>query len=152
MKKWIIWILVLVVVLAGVYMVLPEYPKAVVTSVFQPIVNSQAKTRIDQVKNLNNGKVNANYQTILEGKTNTHAWVYESEGSVEKVSFYGKGAKITIKDVKDHQDFLYTSSPVKFEFIITGNNVDISAYIEGQLQDDVIKDLMIEQLYLGSST
>lgn len=152
MKKVIIWIVVLIAVLAGVYLILPEYPKSVVTSVFQPVINSQAKLRIDQVKSLENSGLKANYETILEGKVKTPTWVYESAGTVEKVTFQGSGATINIKDVEDHEDFLYQDCVVKFEFVISGNKVDIYAYIDGELQDDVIKDYMLGQLYIGAAS
>lgn len=152
MKKVIIWVVVLIVVLAGVYLVLPEYPKSVVKSVFQPVLNSQAKSRIDEVKNLKNGKIDATYETILEGKVKTPTWIYESAGTVEKVTFQGSGADINIKDVEDHEDFLYQGCIVKFEFVISGNKVDIYPYIDGTLQDDVIKDVMLEQLYIGAAS
>lgn len=152
MKKVIIWIVVLIAVLAGVYLILPEYPKSVVKSVFQPVLNSQAKLRIDQVKSLENGDLKANYETILEGKVKTPTWVYESAGTVEKVTFQGSGATINIKDVEDHEDFLYQGCVVKFEFVISGNKVDIYAYIDGELQDDVIKDFMLGQLYIGAAS
>lgn len=147
--KVLIWVVILGAVVFGVYMVLPEYPQNFMKSFVQPVVNSQAKTRISQVKALRNEDVNATYQEILERYTNTSCWVYEQGTGVEKVTFYGKGATINIKEVPDHEDHLYTSTAVKFEFIITGNNVNINAYIEDKPQDEVIRDLMIRQLYGG---
>ena len=44
---------------------------------------------------------------------------------------------------------LYTSCQVKFVFTITGNKVDITAYIDGEMQDDAVKELMIKQLFEG---
>lgn len=152
MKKVIIWILVAAVACVGVYFILPEYPKSVVTSVFQPLVNSQAKLRIDQVKGLQNKDLNASYKTILEGKVSTPTWVYQSQGTAEKVIFQGNEAKINIKDLPEHDDFLYTSCIVKFEFAISGSSVDITAYIDGKQQDDDIKKLMLQQLYLGEAS
>ncbi|MCM1178940.1 MAG: hypothetical protein NC347_01695 [Clostridium sp.] len=149
--KVLIWIVILGAVLFGVYQILPAYPQSFIKSFVQPVVNAQAKTRIEQVKALTNKDVNANYQTILEHYTNTSCWVYEQNGATETVTFYGKGASINIKDVKDHEDHLYPSTAVKFEFVITGNNVEIKAYIEDNLQDEVIRDLMITQLYAGGS-
>lgn len=149
--KVLIWIVILGAVLFGVYVILPEYPQSFMKSFVQPVVNSQAKTRIAQVKALKNADVNATYQDILEHYTNTSCWVYEQGTGFETVTFYGKGASINIKEVPDHEDHLYTSTSVKFEFIITGNNVEIKAYIEENLQDDVIRDLMIRQLYSGGS-
>lgn len=149
--KVLIWIVILGAVLFGVYAILPEYPQSFMKSFVQPVVNSQAKTRIDQVKALKNADVNATYQDILEHYTNTSCWVYEQGTGFETVTFYGKGASINIKEVPDHEDHLYTSTSVKFEFVITGNNVEIKAYIQENLQDDVIRDLMIRQLYSGGS-
>ena len=147
--KVLIWVVILGAVVFGVYMVLPEYPQSFMKSFVQPVVNSQAKTRINQVKALRNEDVNATYQEILERYTNTSCWVYEQGTGVEKVTFYGKGATINIKEIPEHEDHLYTSTSVKFEFIITGNNVTINAYIEEKPQDEVIRDLMIRQLYGG---
>jgi len=138
-------------VLFGVYAILPEYPQSFMKSFVQPVVNSQAKTRISQVKALKNKDVDATYQDILEHYTNTSCWVYEQGTGFETVTFYGKGASINIKEVPDHEDHLYTSTAVKFEFVITGNNVEIKAYIENNLQDEVIRDLMIRQLYAGGA-
>ena len=36
----------------GVYMIVPEYPHNIIKSVVQPIVDVEAKLRIEQVKNL----------------------------------------------------------------------------------------------------
>lgn len=145
--KVLIWIVILGAVLFGVYVILPEYPQSFMKSFVQPVVNSQAKTRIDQVKALKNTDVNATYQDILEHYTNTSCWVYEQGDGTEIVTFYGKGATINIKEVPEHEDHLYTSTSVRFKFIITGNNVEIKAYIEDQEQDEVIRDVMIRQLY-----
>ena len=147
--KVLIWILILGGVVFGVYMVLPEYPQNFMKSFVQPIVNSQAKTRINQVKKLKNKDVDATYQDILEHYTNTSCWVYEQGNGFETVTFYAKGASINIKDVPDHEDRLYTSTAIKFQFVITGNNVKITAFIEDKAQDDTIRDLMIRQLYTG---
>ena len=149
--KVLILIVILGAVVFGIYMVLPEYPQNFMKSFVQPVVNSQAKARINAVKNLKNKDVDATYQEILEHYTNTSCWVYEQGTGFETVTFYGKGASINIKEVKDHEDHLYTSTAVKFEFIITGNNVKINAYIENNLQDEVIRDLMIRQLATGST-
>ena len=50
--KTVLWIAIIVGVLFGIYYVLPEYPQNFVKSFVQPIVNSQAKMRIQQVQNL----------------------------------------------------------------------------------------------------
>ncbi|MDE6433322.1 MAG: hypothetical protein K2L07_03760 [Lachnospiraceae bacterium] len=147
--KVLIWIVILGAVLFGVYTILPEYPQSFMKSFVQPVVDAQAKTRIEQVKALKNKDVDASYQEILEHYTNTSCWVYEQGAGNEIVTFYGKGASINIKDVPNHEDHLYPSTAVKFEFVITGNNVEIKAYIEDNLQDETIRDLMISQLYAG---
>ena len=149
--KVLIWIVILGGVVFGVYTVLPEYPQNFMKSFVQPVVNSQAKTRINQVKNLKNKDVDATYQDILERYTNTSCWVYEEETGFETVTFYAKGARINIKDVPDHEDHLYTSTSIKFQFVITGNNVKITAFIGDKAQDDTIRDLMIRQLCSGKS-
>lgn len=149
--KVLIWIIILGAVVFGVYMMLPEYPQNFMKSFVQPVINSQAKERINAVKNLRNQDVNATYQEILEHYTNTSCWVYEQGTGFETVTFYAKGASINIRDVPDHEDHLYTSTSVKFEFIITGNSVKINAYIENSLQDEAVRDLMIRQLATGNT-
>lgn len=147
--KVLIWIVILGAVLFGVYTLLPEYPQSFMKSFVQPVVDTQAKTRIEQVKALKNKDVDASYQEILEHYTNTSCWVYEQGTGNEIVTFYGKGASINIKDVPNHEDHLYPNTAVKFEFVITGNNVEIKAYIEDNLQDETVRDLMINQLSAG---
>lgn len=147
--KVLIWVIILGAAVFGIYLVLPEYPQNFMKSFVQPVVNSQAKTRINQVKALHNSDVDATYQDILEKYTNTSCWVYEQGTGVEVVTFYGKGATINIKDIEGHEDHLYPNAYVKFEFIITGNNVTIKAYIQDVLQDEVIRDLMLRQLFNG---
>lgn len=151
-SKVVIWFLILFALLFGVYTVVPEYPHNLMKSIFQPIFDEMAKTRIDQVKNIKNNDVDAIYGDILGKNTRTQVWVYnkQNENGHESVCFYGRGAYINIKDVPDHDDYLYTSTSVKFEFeILDGKNVEIHAYIEGKPQDDVIRDVMIRQLYTG---
>jgi hypothetical protein len=152
MKKFlttVIWIAVLVGVLFGIYMILPEYPQSYIKGLIQPLVDSQAKTRIEQVKVLKNQDVKDTYQNILETNTNTTCWVYEDDGAgVEKVTFFGKGAQISIQNVEGYDDHFYdTSSSVKFEFLITNNSVTITCYINGEAQDEAIRDVVIQQLY-----
>ena len=152
MKEFVrvlIWVAVLGGILFGVYTVLPEYPHNYVKALVQPVVNAQAKKRILQVKNLKNEEMDALYQNILEKNTRNTCWVYEEGVGIETVTFYGSGATINIKDLENHDNHLYTSTLVKFEFVITGNSVDITAYIENQAQDDEVKELMIQQLYQG---
>lgn len=161
--KVVIWIVVIGAVLFGVYMVLPEYPQSFVKSIVQPLVDSQAKTRITQVKALTNKDLdNATYQTILESKTKNACWVYEtkeSEPGIEYVTFYGRGVSINLKDWADYSGKLSTSATVKIEFKIRGNSVDIYPYVDGALmciedgkhveENDKIKLSIFNQLYNG---
>lgn len=150
--KVLIGIVVLGVIGFCVYSVLPEYPQNMVKSIVQPIIDSHAKERITAVKNLQNQDLKSTYQTILESNTTNSFWVYEANEvtGTEIVTYYGSGAHINIKEVKGHEDMLYTSCQVKFEFVITGNKVDITAYIDGEMQDDDVKELMIQQLLAGN--
>lgn len=150
--KILVGVVILGVIGFCVYGVLPEYPQNLVKSLVQPVINSQAKERISAVKNLKNSDVDATYQTILESHTNNNFWVYEINEAtgVETVTFYGSGAHISVKELKGHEDMLYTSCQVKFEFVITGNKVEIIAYIDGEKQDDDVKGLMIQQLLAGN--
>lgn len=150
--KVVIWVVILGAVFFGVYTALPDYPQSIVKSFVQPVINKDAKTRINQVKQLINQKENASYQKILETYTNTSGWVYAKDEvtGVETVSFYGKGATINIKDIPKYEDKLYTSCAVRFDFQISGSSVKIIAYIDGEMQDDTIRDLMIHQLNIGT--
>lgn len=166
MKKVIIWIVVLAAVCFGVYMVLPEFPKAVVTSVVQPMVNSEAKARINQVKLLTNRDLNnANYETILEARTKNASWIYETreaEPGVEYVIFYGRGVSLNLKDWEDYGGMLSTDASVKIEFKIVNGNVEILPYVDGTLmnikdgahveKNDKIKLDILSQLYGGMQT
>jgi len=154
MKKFLkvlMWIVILVVICLGIYTILPNYPKNFVKSFVQPVVNSEAKARINAVKNLTNQDVDATYEMILEPNTSLSFWVYEKNETdgTETVSFYGNGAYINIEGIEDHNDMLYTDCSVKFDFVIKGNTVKINAYIDNVAQDDVIKEVMIEQLKNG---
>lgn len=73
MKKFfkvMMWIIILGAIFFGIYAVLPEYPKNFVKSFVQPIVDSNAKMRIDQIKNLQvtdiEGVTGQTYQSVLE--------------------------------------------------------------------------------------
>lgn len=141
--KAIIWIVIFVAVLFGIYMVLPEYPQNFIKGFVQPIVNTQAKTRIEQVKNLTNKDVeNATYKDILENNTNTTCWTYavdETTGA-EHVYFYGKGASINLKDYVDYNGTFSTGAVIKVDFVITNNNVDILPYVDDLETPKNIKD------------
>lgn len=161
--KVLVWIIILAAVCFGVYMVLPEFPQAAVKSVVQPIIDSNAKMRIDQVKLLTNKDLNnTTYKAILESKTKNPSWVYvtkEEEPGVEYVIFYGRGVSINLKDWTDYQGMLSTSASVKIEFKITNGNVEILPYIDGNPmyikdgahveQNDKIKQDILNQLYSG---
>ena len=78
--KTVLWIVIIVGVLFGIYYVLPEYPQNFVKSFVQPIVNSQAKTRIQQVQNLAaDGVDGQTYKTVLEKNTGMSCWNYEKD-------------------------------------------------------------------------
>lgn len=149
--KVLIGIVILGAIGFGVYSVLPQYPHDFVKSFVQPVVNSQAKARIDAVKNIFNQDIQSTYRTILESHTKNRFWVYDlnETTATETVTFYGSDAYINIEDIADHDEMLYTSCQVKFVFTITGNKVDITAYIDGEMQDDAVKELMIKQLFEG---
>ena len=163
MKKVIIWIVVLAAVCVGVYYVLPEFPKAVATSIFQPLVDSNAKARIDQVKALTNKDLdNLSYETILESKSKNPTWIYEkreTEPGVEYVIFYGRGLSINLKDWADYNGLFSSSAIVKMEFKIVNGNVEIIPYVDGNImsikdgahveQNDKIKLDILKQMYTG---
>lgn len=148
--KTLIWIAILAVAGFLIYSILPEYPQSVIKGTFQPVVDTQAQVRIDQIKVLTNKDLKSTYGTILESHTKMPAWVYKQEGATETVTFYGGGASLNLKDIPDHEDRLYTSCVVKVEFIINGNDVKINTYVEGNLEDDVVKDIVFQQLLAGN--
>lgn len=164
--KVLVWIIILAAVCFGVYLILPEHPQAVVKSVVQPLIDANAKARIEQVKSLTNRDLNnASYRTILEAKTKNPSWVYEAreeEPGVEYVTFYGRGVSINLKDWSDYQGMLSTSAAVKIEFKITNGSVEILPYIDGKPmyikdgahveQNDKIKLDIFSQLYSGMQT
>lgn len=145
--KILIWTLVFVAIMGAIYLVLPEQPKASVQSVFQPMFNTEAKARMDQVKNLKNGELKRTYANILEPKVKMASWVYQKDEAGERVIFYGSSAYINIQDIEGVSDMLYTSSSVKMVFNIgTDNSVKIDAYIDGKLQPEAVKQSMFYQL------
>ncbi len=160
--KTILWIAIIVGVLFGIYHVLPEYPQNFVKSFVQPIVNSQAKTRIQQIQNLAaDGVDGQNYKTVLEKNTGTSCWSYKKDETtgVEYVIYMGNGASVNMKDYSDYKGKLYTSCSVKFEFKITGNSVDIYPYLDGVKmniedgkhvdQNKKVREIILQQLYGG---
>ena len=88
-------------------------------------------------------------------------WVYEKDELTgnEVVKYYGKGAAINLKDFTDYNGKLYTGAVVKFEFIISGNNVEIIPYVDGvkmNIQDGAhseknkeVLHSIVSQLYNG---
>lgn len=172
MKKFfkvMMWIIILGAIFFGIYAVLPEYPKNFVKSFVQPIVDSNAKMRIDQIKNLQvtdiEGVTGQTYQSVLEKSTGMSCWVYEkreAEPGVEYVIYRGNGASMNLKDYADYKGMLATSASVKYEFKITGNKVEIYPYIDGTLMhiedgkhvesNKAIKKDILNQLYNGIQT
>ena len=162
--KVLIWVVILGGACFGIYKVLPEYPQNFVKSFVQPIVNNQAKIRIEQIQNLTNKDVNdMTYKAILEANTGMSAWVYEVlDDGTEYVRYYGNGAAMNLKDWTDYNGKLATSCSVKIEFKIVGNNVDIYPYIDGELMyisdgahvedNKEIKKSIFQQLSRGVTT
>lgn len=163
--KVLIWIVVLAAICVGVYFVLPEYPQSMVKSIFQPMVDSEAKSMISQVQSLTNKDLdNASYKTILEAKTKNPCWVYNKDETTgeQSVVFYGRGISINLKDWTDYEGVLSTSASIKMEFKISGRNVEILPYVDGKLmsikdgahvdQNDKIKLDILSQMYTGMQT
>ena len=162
--KVVVGIIILGGIGFGVYMIVPEYPHDFIKSFVQPVVDAQAKTRIDQVKNLTvgiNGMDGVTYKMALEKNTGMNCWVYEKDETtgLETVTFRGNGASINIKDYAEYQGKLYTSCSVKMKFAITGNSVKVYPYIDGVLMyiDDgshkeknkEVLHMIISQMYGG---
>lgn len=161
--KVLIWVVIIGGVCFGIYSVLPEYPHNFVKSFIQPIIDSQAKSRITQVQNLAvEGMDNVNYKTVLEKNTGVSCWTYkkdEAEPGVEYVIYNGKGAAVNLKEYTDYNGKLSTSSVIKFEFKIVGSNVEIYPYVDGEImniQDGAhvdankkIRSDILQQLYNG---
>ena len=155
MKK-LINVVIAIVVIIGVgflvYQILPEYPQNFVKSFIQPLTDSEAKLRISQVQGIRYDKLdNATYKTILEKYTSQPAWVYEKDGTTEIVTYYGRSATITIKDVEGHEDHFYIKEPIKAVFKISGNNFTMDFYVKEILFDDALKEVALEQLYSGGN-
>lgn len=160
MKKFlkvVVWILVLAAVCVGVYFVLPEYPQDYVKSIVQPMVDAEAKARVDQVKSLLNKDLgNVSYQTILEAKTKNSCWAYEIDENtgVETVTFHGRGLTMNLTDWTEYNGKLSTSAIIKMEFVITGGKqVSIHPYVDGELMEindnkheDANEDIRLEIL------
>ena len=150
--KVVIWIVVLIGVLVGVYFILPEYPQSVVKSVIQPITDAQSQVRIDQVKGLTVKDLDKlTYQTLLETKAENPCWVYDIDETtgVETVTFFGRGYQINLKDWTDYNGMLSTNATIKFVFEITnGSNVKIHAYVDGTLMEIADKQKENEKIRL----
>ncbi len=141
--KALVWILILVAVAVGVYFILPEYPQSSVKSIFQPMTDAVAKSKIEQVQNmLNKDFDNASYKTILESKAKNPCWVYRKDETtgMEYVTFYGRGVQINLQDYAEYNGMLSTSASVKIEFEINGNKVDIHPYVDDFENPMEIKD------------
>lgn len=162
--KVVIWIVILGAVGYGIYMIVPEYPHDFIKSFVQPIINSQAKTRITQIQNLTIGVKELDgitYKVALEKNTGMSCWVYNKDEATgqESVVYRGNGASVNMKNYSDYNGKLYTSSEVKFEFIISGNNVEIIPYIDGEKmnikdgahveQNKEVLKMIVSQLYSG---
>ena len=136
--RGLIWFLVFVAVLVGVYFALPEYPQSVVKSTFQSTIDAAAGTRIAQVQNMTNADLgDITYKTILESQTKNPCWVYKIDEmtGVETVTFYGRGVAINLKDYEEYQGKLSTGAMIKIEFVITGQQVQIHPYVDGVLME-----------------
>lgn len=171
MKKFlkvVIWIAIIVGVCFGIYTVLPEYPKSMVQSFVQPIVNSQAKLMVGKIQNLKVSDIDElkdlTYKTVLEKNTGMSCWVYamdEANPSIETVTYRGNGASLNLKDYGDYNGKLVTSAYVKVIFKITnGKNVTIEMYVDNQpmfindngQHDEMNKTLkkdLLSQMYNG---
>ena len=136
--KVVVWILVLAAVAVGVYLVLPEYPQSFVKSIYQPMTDAAAKSKIESVQKLINKDLdNASYKTILEAKTKNPCWVYEKDEvtGTEYVRFYGRGLNMNLKDWTEYNGMLSTSASIKMEFEIVGSKVEIHPYVDGVLME-----------------
>ncbi len=165
--KAVVWIVIVVAALVGVYFVLPEYPQDFVKSVIQPIVDAESKARVEQVQTLLVKELdNASYKTILEAKAKNPCWAYEKDETtgVETITFHGRGLTINLKDWTEYSGLLSTNAAVKFEFVITGGQkVDIHAYVDGTLMEIVdakdshqeenkkIRLEILKQMYYGGA-
>lgn len=140
--KVVVWIIVLAAICVGVYYVLPEYPQAFVKSIFQPMTDEVAKTRIELVQNsiCNDLDGKPSYKTILESETKNPCWIYavdETTGN-ELITFYGTGVSLNLKDYEEFGGMLYTSASVKIVFEIPkqgGQSVDVHPYIDDVLME-----------------
>ena len=164
--KAVVWIVIVVAALVGVYFVLPEYPQDFVKSVIQPIVDAESQVRVQQVQSLLVKELdNASYKTILEAKSKNPCWAYEldEETGVETVTFHGRGLTINLKDWTEYSGLLSTNATVKVEFEITGGKqVDIHIFVDGQQMEIIdakdshqeenkkIRLEILKQVYLGS--
>lgn len=163
--KAVVWIIIIAAVCVGIYFVLPEYPQAYVKSIFQPMTDSVAKSKIEQVQNLLCKDVdNTSYKMIFESQTKNPCWVYEKDDATgtEYVTFRGTGISLNLKDYEEFGGMLYTNASVKIQFEIVGNKVDIHPYVDDVLmeiedgkhgeQNKAIRVDLFKQLYGGMSS
>lgn len=150
----IFWIVVAIGILYGIYSILPEYPHNVVKSIFQPLINEEAKQKISQIQNLKDIDLDDTYINILESNCNSSAWVYDKnkETLEEKVTFYGTGAYLNLKDIPNNNGLLYTSANVKVEFLINDELVDIIVYVSDYNEpcNEVVEEEVLKQLKNGN--
>ncbi|MBR1598289.1 MAG: hypothetical protein IJ661_05145 [Lachnospiraceae bacterium] len=162
--KVVFGIVILAGVLYGIYIVVPEYPHNMIKSFIQPITDAHAKMRIEQVQNMSVGikeLEGLTYKMAVEKNTGMSCWVYEQDELTgnEVVKYYGKGAAINLKDFPDYNGKLYTGAVVKFEFVISGNNVEILPYVDGvkmnitggaskERNKEILKSI-VSQMYSG---
>ena len=135
-----------------------------IKSFVQPIVNTQAKVRIQQVQNIPVGIKELdglNYKTAIEKNTGVRCWVYDTDEVTgnEIVRYYGKGAAVNVKDFTDYNGKLYTGAVLKMEFIISGNKVEVIPYLDGvrmniddgahEEKNKEVLNSIVSQLYNG---
>ncbi len=160
MKKLGTVLLVIVIlagILFGVYMILPEYSKNIVRSVYQDKFDAEAAAKIKVAQALEHPNLKTDYKTILESHTGTKGWVYDkaTEDSPEKVTFYGNKVSLVMKEIPNHDSMLYDNTTVKVEFITDAEgNVTVDLYL-GDFNtpvDDVVRPVAFEQLLNGTGT
>lgn len=132
----ILTVLVCVGVLYVIYAyVLPEYPQSIIKGLIQPRINSTANTRIQEVKNQKCKDVDdLTYEQVFANVEGS-CWVYvtpeKSTDGAEHVIFYGENVSVNLKDWPDYNGgLMYTSTSVKFDFVIRGNSFDVVPYID----------------------
>lgn len=139
MKK-LIYAAVIVLALAVIYSILPEYPKAGVTYFFQKTFDQEAQIAVSEVMTTTNPELNAIYLDICKNHANMPTWVYDKEN--DTVTYYGNGVEINLEE---QQLGYYTSTKVKIVFA----KDDISIYVNGNLVPDKFESIVLNQMYNG---